>query len=332
MEILVAERPFLKLGLGIEIGEIALYRAEDGVIVSVPPTPEGILSNCLPVFRTFVSSDFTEENVTFAAYVGDVLTQEIKDLLFEVAVVFPEFVVGFLAPSLHPILEQATLRTIENEKLFVAFTVRTRSFFPFLEANLTVPSISQYLRSVSDGSLARSYHSEQICTSQTSNVTKLVGQTYTEFMADHDHDLFLLYTRPDSEECRDVAEEFAAAADAVVGVKFASIDVFLNSAPLPFPRMLKQPHLRFFPAINRSGGFPFMHKVAKEELLRFVKHFGSRDYGIEVPPKNKREFKREVREFAKVFSSLPDEDQDKMSSYFHKMWFALGLGSGVDHG
>jgi hypothetical protein len=331
LEILVADRAFLQTTLRVDDGEIGLYRSEDGVVASVPPTAEGILGNCLPIFRTFVASDFTEENATFAAYVGDVCAPEIKNLLFAVASAFPEFVVGFLGPSLHPLLEQATLREIHRIPLFVVFTIRTRSFCPFLENNLTLASISTYLRAVINGSLERSYHSEPVPEHQPTAWTKLVGQTYADFMSDADHDLFLLYTRPNSEECREAIEEFVKAAEALSrrGVRFATIDVFLNSAPLPFPKMLKQPHLRFFPAVNRSWGFPFMHRISRDDISRFVKHFGSRDYGIQVPPKSKREFKREVRAFAQIYPKLPEEDQGTMSDYFHKMWFTLGLGSGI---
>jgi hypothetical protein len=332
MEVLVTDRRMLRSAIGIRDGEIGLYRLEDGVIESIPATKEAVLLNCLPVFRTFVESDLTDENETIAAYVGEELTSGIRKLLLSLGTAFPEYLVGFLGRPLIPILEHVTMQAIGRLPFFIAFTMHARGFYPFVERDLTFESISDYLRGITNGSLEPKYHTEPIPEVQAASWTKLVGKTYADFICDITHDLFVLYVKPDSHRCREVAEEFAKAAEALrgTGVRFGVIDVVLNSSPIPFPSRLNPPHLRFFPFVNRSDGYPFMHTVSRDNLLRFVKHFGSKDYEIEVPPKNIQEFKREVREFSKAFPDLPEEDQDTMSAYFHKMWFSLGLGRGID--
>ena len=110
LDIIICDRTLLKNHFQINEGEIGIYRTEDRTINSIKPTLDDILEGSIPSFRHFVTSDFREPNSTFFAFLGyniddekyfSKLSNDINDLLYNLSIQFPQFVIGYLEPKLH---------------------------------------------------------------------------------------------------------------------------------------------------------------------------------------------------------------------------------------
>ena len=302
--------------------QMAIFRIEDHVIAPLEPTPDGLFMSVLPVFRKFVQADLDPGNETLAAYIDKELTPDVESLLYDLGVTFPELAVGYVAPNLHHVIEKVLLQKITKLPMFLVFTAEPKAFYPFPDEEVNRETVTEYLRGIVNQTIEKRFHSEDIPKNQTGVVEKLVGRTYQEFLADKDNDLIILYTSVENEATRLAKKVFEEAAEVLVpkGVRFATINAALNSSPVPFPKMHRQPYIRFYPSNDRTTGMPFMHAFTKDDILRFVARLGTKEYHLQLPQKKKAELKREVSDLSKFIQLLPEADQMNVSEYFRQLW------------
>jgi hypothetical protein len=229
-----------------------------------------------------------------------------------------------LSPPLHRVAEYAQGKRFKAVPAFLAFTTEVRSYWPWRdEGPLTYDAIIEYLKMVVAS--PATFHSEPIPDVQGSKITTLVGRTYGSFMKDTDSDAFVLYYKDFDNFTEHALTEIEKTAEAFKGkpVRFAKIDVEKNSANVPFPPIIGHPSMRFYPKGNQSDGWPFLHLVRTDDMVRFIKRLGSYKYDVDVPKKPLDELKQEVFLFRDLMRLLPDNDVMKMSEYFRKYWLEI---------
>ncbi|OHT13107.1 hypothetical protein TRFO_16861 [Tritrichomonas foetus] len=342
MEILVCDKKFLQQSFTIKNNEIGIYRAEDQTIQSIQPNIDSIFEATIPVFRHFVTTDFRQPDSTFVAFLGTQQDSNLKDvdeLLFNLSIKFPNFVIGYLEPKLQYIARHATMQKFDNLPTIITFSPSDRSYFPINDPKLFnlpfnkeqwMKDAELYLSMINKGKIKRKYHSEPVPKNNKNDlVEKIVGDTYDSFMKDQRHDLYVMYVESNNGVCNEALSEFQKAAEVARNIRFGVIDVILNSSPRKFPQIHKLPYVRFYPSKNRTNDVPFLHSMKRDDFLRFAMKFGSQNYKFDVPKKSKSEFRNEISIFNKIISQLPPDDQNKMEPYFKKMWFEVGLKSGI---
>lgn len=350
LDIIICDKTFLKEHFQIEEGEIGIYRAEDRTVKSIKPTFDDIFEGSIPSFRHFVTNDFREPNAIFMTFLGlntddehvlSTFNNDVDDLLFNLSIKFPQFVIGYLEPKLHYIARHATLQKFNVLPTMIAFSTSDRSYFPYDNTKLFQLPFSKdkwlkdaesYLTQIIKGKIKRKYHSEPVPKKNKSDpVEKIVGSTYDSFMRDKKHDLFVMFVESNSGICDEALNEFRKAAKIAKDIRFGVIDTILNSSPREFPHIYKLPYVRFYPSNNRSNDVPFLHLMNTNNFLRFAMKFGSKKYNFDVPKKSIYELRVEMSQFSQIINRLPTEDQEKMEPYFKELVYMVSAQSKASH-
>ncbi|OHT04966.1 hypothetical protein TRFO_27409 [Tritrichomonas foetus] len=341
--------------------KIAIYRQEDHSIEVINISFESIFEAVKPTFRRLVNTDLFDKTKPIAALVVDELSSEMEDFLYHIYLKYKEnFIVGWIPPLRHYIVERSTLINVNEQKpFFIAFHAFDRSFYPY--SNLITIDLLQkentqklppefsshkftkdlwneicsfYLMNIIENKINRTYHSstKPDLLFNESHVNYLVGKNYSDFIKTQKDLIILYYYDDNSEETLNARNELKKVAEFFSNessLLFGAIEMNQNSVPECFPNFALNyaPHIRLIKTDKTQ--IPFLHVIKSNEIMRFIAHFSSSNFTIEIPQKDEDEFKKEAAHFVQIMYALPENEREIVKEYFKQMWINLDIDYGV---
>jgi hypothetical protein len=270
-----------------------LYRRVDGAIVPIGNNFAGFTAAQFPFFSLLTRPRITRAPLV-AAYIDDKYNETLHSALYDLGERYPQFQVGVIELTDLDLLKELNYTTGAPD--FVVFSLVRRSYYP--PSNLSGVSITdpnwqaqadQYLGQIANGTIEGIYPSEPINNSEPSNVTKVVGQIYGQFIDDPGHDVVIFYREQEGdnetqlEVFREVANEVIQ--EGIKTYKFGYINYGLNSPrDRVYPDFVNSPHIEMFPAKNKTQIAPLFGFHTKAGVMRFLKEYGSLPNELDPDP------------------------------------------------
>lgn len=337
------------INLGIEPTSMALFRREDMNIIPIDFDVEALYEKSYPVYRNLLLSDLQDPDKYVFCLVADNLKNEYIDFLFEMGTRFSDFIVGYAGEDVSPYVDQlvqAEANGITRPYVAVVSLEKglhypTHQYFtqellaaPFF-ADKWIAAGTKLLSKIQSGEIQIEYLSEEIPPNATEGAQKLVGETYTDFVNDPSHDVIVLYKRENCPHCVKFFPIFNAFADEcrenkLDGLRFGFIDITKNSAKKPYPYMGGVPHIHIFPAKNKTNDNPLRGGRDRDNLIRFIKRYGSFEMPFEAPPLDKGSVAMEFLNLLFNAKSMPQSEQIKLFEFMNDVGPEIGLNAGND--
>lgn len=331
--------PDVFTNLSLDPTKMALFRNEDKSIVNFETglneyydDIKSFFNASLPVYRIFQISDIIDPRLQLFCLTSPVLTNEMKDFLFEIAPKYPEYAFGYLgsdflkaAPEalgvkfsnrldMH-VCNFARRWRIDIDDLFTYEFLR----LPFDKKRWT--RMTEYAIKLIQKGRQKKYLSEPIPKPNSKSlIKKIVGKTYSTFINDPEHDVLMMYiTHCDS--CKkfkpvfiDFVKEYHSTGKKFV--KFGWIDVEKNAAEIEFPKIKYLPHFELFPAKNKSDHDQLRGERSRDNLVRFLKYKCMEEFPLNVSkPMDKLQTTMQIINMLMNIQEDENEDINKFFGY-----------------
>lgn len=278
---------------------MALFRKEDFNVVPINGKLKQLYESTFPAYRALSVEDLKSDKIIIAL-IYDNLVYEYVDFLFEIGTNYPEYIVGFASPSIANYIQKYAYPNQTYGPKLAVFNMQRNIFYnvdeffselfkkPFSADEWTNAGM-RMLEKIQSGEMNESYLSEPEPEVSTSNIQKVVGSTYERFISEDGIDVVMLYKRENCPHCQKfitVYTDFARDCEAagINSLKFGYIDVIKNSARTPFPYMRGVPHVRIFPAKNKTNHQQIRGGNNRDSLIRLINRFGLHELPFDVSP------------------------------------------------
>ena len=292
----VTDELIKSLGVNTSMG---LFRREDFCIVPINGKLRQLYSSTFPSYRLLSVEDLKLDKL-IVALIGDEFILDYIDLMFEMGNNYPEYIVGYATPSIIGYFQKFISPNQTNGTRIAVFNIQKNIYYkvddffddlyekPFSLEEWTKAGLKM-LKMIKSGEIKESYLSEPEPEISHSNLQKVVGSTYEKFINEENVDLVMLYKRENCPHCQKfikVYSDFAKECEqeGIQGLKFGFIDVMKNSAKTPFPYMKGVPHVRIFPAKNKTDCQQVRGGNNRDSLIRLINKYGKQTLPFEVPP------------------------------------------------
>ncbi|EAX82844.1 protein disulfide isomerase, putative [Trichomonas vaginalis G3] len=274
-----------------------------------------------------------DEDKTFVAISSNRYSPEMKETLYEIGLLYEEFVVGYLGPRFTNYAEQTLHYRLQRGKNIVIFNWKqnyyyeTSNYFTkdFLakQFNSTeyISRFKEILEDIRNEKLKPVFASEPI-PEINNTLQKIVGKTYKNFINDEEKDVIVLYTREGCEHCANffpVFQNFASECSNEDFLKFGYIDITKNSCEGGFPFMEGVPHVRIFPMRNKRDDDSLREGFNRESLIRFVNICGSKKLSVKEPDFDRKAVSQELMKLVYRSQSFPLIEKEKLKKYLQKV-------------
>jgi hypothetical protein len=258
--------------LGLNSSMLTLYRSEEGVLQQFESTDDSLNE----AYENLVVPEIDDE-----------LIQRTKKLIVVPFGSFDELnlleigknankknVYGVLSPFaeevLGPVIRATGLNATETR--FIA-CINARGFYTYepLTDNFTTEGVVKFLNDIADGKINKIYASEPIPENDNSELHKLVGKTYNDFLKNDENNDFIFYIGQNDEISNFVNFSKYLKENNIKGIRTAYIFVNNNSVPSRFPPLLRLPHAEFFPAKKHNESKPYVGSNTIYSLLLFAR-------------------------------------------------------------
>ncbi|KAH0791414.1 disulfide-isomerase ER-60 [Histomonas meleagridis] len=321
---------------GIDDKVLGFFRKDDMNIVSIEPKLRDIFRATFPKYRILKASDLQKPKKLVLALIDQKISSKYRDFLFEMGSRFPNITVGFAGQNVKSMIERCTNEGYDDIHPGIALFnldqnihYNTTEFFHdligkpfFTEKWLSAATLM--IGKVLSGEIQPSYVSEDVPPKSDFNVQKLVGLTYGEYVDDPENDVVVIYKRENCEHCKEFFPKFLDFAREcekanVQNLKFGFIDVVKNSAKKPFPYMMGVPHVRIFPAKNKTNDQPMRGGNDRGSLIRLINRYGLHKLPFEEPPLDKATLAAEMMQLLMSQDQAPPDEQMKNLKFMEEM-------------
>ena len=312
--------------LGFENASLVMFRDEDESLSETELTLESVLRVSLPIYRILTVDDL--ENELCFAITAKYLTNDIKEFLFEFGKNEIPFVIGFIPRPLRSVVSRVIGREFSQEPDVAFVHLGNSTYFQLsmfdsllnktFNTDEWLRAGNEFIRQYNANELIQMYPSEDIPTEQISNVTKVVGLTYRDFINDPEHDVVMFYMRPSCPHCRKFIptfEEFADECHSFESLKFGMIDIDANAVEGGFPFNLGVPHLVIFPAKAKADNRPIIGERTRGTFITFINQFGSTRIPLEASNYDPSGLTNELYEVISSIDYATDERRNQMIKY-----------------
>lgn len=304
-----------------------LYRRHDDEIITFDNlTDEFIIKSTIAVFGEISDKDRNLDQF-FIVFNNISLTYQNRTILHRISTDHPEYRVGFLPKPYSNLAEKTT--GYKSIFYFINFKRRiwynTQHIFDDLhfDINNWIDAINVFLGKVKQNQLEVEIKSEPIPNDQENllEVKKVVGKTYQSFINDENHDVLIYYFPGFSDFEQTIYKKFADFAEEcsenrVDFLSFGKINTNLNSVQCGYPYFRALPHIRLFPAKNKSNHQPTRNQVSRDSLIRLVYQYATMGkLPFEVVPPNENEVGYEKAIFDTYKRFVPKDEQIKFDEY-----------------
>ncbi|OHS97406.1 hypothetical protein TRFO_36360 [Tritrichomonas foetus] len=344
----VAPNVLTELGLDSELP--ALFRKEDSCIVSFKSLHDDFVDDIYsfynaskPVYKIYQGGDFVNEEFQMFMFTSPVLTDEMKDFLYEIAPRFPEYNFGWLKPEFLQLGEPVLGDNFQN-RTDMHFCNFARRWFVNLEDVFTwefikLPFNKKEWTHVTERAIKviksgrkKNFVSEPVPKPvKGSLIKKIVGSTYKNFIMDPEHDVLMYYVIGKCEQCQkfkpaliNFVKEFNATGKTFL--KFGWINVEKNSAEEKFPYIYGYPHFELFPAKNKSAHEQLRGPRSRDHLVRFLQNRCKEPFPLTAPPPDKTQTAMQlVTTLMNIPPRMPEDEMAKMMAYLAETAESIGI-------
>jgi hypothetical protein len=348
--------PSVLAELGLPDDELALFRSEDLHIVplviqdrSLKGVIKAFAKASTPVYHIFQVSDFLEPKHDMLVFTAPELTLEYRDFLFEIGTRYSDVMVGWLRPEFLE-LGEAIGTSFQNRLDFHVcnFARRWRLdisdiFEPYFlrqrfDHGTWAEKVDLVVAELRRGR-PKTYLSEPVPVPLAGSlIKKVVGSTYSEFIADPRHDVLMMYVTSDCRKCRDFkgayvsfVKEYVATGESKI--KFGWINVLLNSAELDFPNFHGFPHFELFPARNKSDHDQLRGPRSRDALVRWLRLRASWPFPLTAPPPDKFQTSMQLLNVMMIGGDrVPPDEIDKYMRWLVETADSIGVDLGETPG
>lgn len=342
--------PELLIELGFDSKSTVLFRKEDSCIVPLKTGSKNFNDDVhsfydasKPVYKLYQGADFINEDFQMFFLTSPKLTDEMRDFLYEIALVYLQYNFGWLKSEYLPIGQHMTQNTFEN-KLGMHFGNVARRWYVDLEDIFTYEFIRQPFDKkkwtqrtekaiqVIENGRKRIYVSEPIPQSTPGSlIKKIVGLSYKDFINDPDHDILMLYITSNNTLWRDFkpsyinfVKEFNRTGKTFL--KFGWIYLDRNSSEEPFPYIPSIPHLELFPAKNKSKHEMIRGGKSRDNIVRFLKNKCLEEFPLEAPEADKVQTAFNlINMLMNLPYQMPETEIEKLMQYVSDTSESIGI-------
>ncbi|KAH0790648.1 protein disulfide isomerase [Histomonas meleagridis] len=286
--------------------KFGVYRADDNIIESFDDF-NSFQKAMIPKYKQLQPRDIIASNSTFAVILDYDYNEEYKQLLYELSHQFTEFKFGFISESLFQYYSICTNQKVDPPSFWV-FNYKEGYYYEYQKGT----PFKQYLSDVREGKLQKQYISESEDQEENNEIIhKLVGKSYAEFVNDPEHDVVVLYGNPafipnEIEDFKNIAEQLKE-----TSIKFAYINIDLNTSPKPFPSLKVLPHVHMFTKNNKEGIYMWSH-FSSNNLLRFICKYATENVKVKPPQPSYDEMLDEMNFLGQHLFDFPGENQEEI--------------------
>lgn len=320
---------------GIDENKLGFFRRDDLYTVPVSTNLREVFRATVPAYKILKNIDLNNQKKIVFALIDNTLKRSYKEVMFEVGLRFPQFLVGFVGPQLKAVVERTTNENYYHSPSVAVFNVdknihyNATDFFgdlynqPFF-VEKWINAACKMLNQLDQGKISPIFVSEEIPPVSGTNVQKLVGKTYEDYINDPEKDVVVLYKRDGCVHCKEFFPKFLdfakECADANVNtVKFGYIDIIRNSGKVPFPYMRGVPHVHIFPAKNKTDDSPIRGGNERSTLIYLINRYGSYKVPFEQPPLDKEAIAIELMEMIMNQEKIPPDVHMKNMLYMQEI-------------
>lgn len=320
--ILVEKKVMDDLNIKTKFG---LFRNHDKTIVQVEGNTTMSLYNASKPFFNYLTPQIIQSrNNVFAIYIDDNL--ENNDLkyqkLYEIGEKHTNLMVGVLDAKYIDVVEEVTKEKISNLPAFIVFSKNYGFYYPNeikgidIEHPKWMESVNDYISKIMNHEIKSKYYSDAIPLNQEYYITKLVGETYKEFVNDPEHDIGVLYidSTTDINEYIQVAKEIYD--NGTKSLRLGYINIKENSSPEHYPLFVNFPHFEIFPLKNKTDSEPMFESKSKESYKRFIKQHMSLPNNIKMNEISQSDAQFELFIFSYRTQRLPPRIREKAKNFY----------------
>jgi hypothetical protein len=321
---------------GLNESQMYLFRLEDVALIPVGDNLTEIIKATSPDFKSIGPSDFTNAMGLVLGTVINKMTPETVTFLEKMSEEKKEnLTVGFISRPLHGVANITNGGSIKSVPSLVLFSNEEREYYQIpdeINNNFAKGNAEEAVKQVKDflNNLPTPLSpSEKEPETQTGNTTYLVGTTHDNFVLDNNTDSVVLYvstsnlqTNKHTRIFTEVANEFAAS-NFNNKIKFGIINATVNAAD--YPTMPVLPHIEIFPARNKSDCRTYYGQALRDDLVRFIKKYGSNKYDVAVPEATRNDISLELVQIYIELRSTDDDHRAKAEERIAEIAPVLGM-------
>ena len=320
--------------LELDDNRLALYRQEDSMIVSFSN-----FSNAkIPYYQVLTYHALFDEDKPIFGISAKSFTNEMKEFLYDLSDEYPDFIYGFITEDYHRYFNITLGVEVNdpNENLDALFfnskhryhydvsDIFTKEFLskPF-EIHTWTKHAKTILDSLRSNERKKIYLSAPVPIQNSQDpVQTVVGKTYEEFVNQKDKDVIILFVR---EGC-DICAKFnvtlhslhAVTSNAsMTNLSYGIIDITNNSGD--FPYFTRVPHLVIYPANNKTNPVPLRGNKGFDNLIWFIKRYGSYDCPIPFEKMTPSQFEMDYVQQIREVMEMPQEERRKFYEWAYEM-------------
>ena len=331
--------PFTKKfadSFGLNYSQMYLFRLEDVSLIPVSDNVTEILAATHPDFKRINPEDFSSDlGLVLGAVVNKVTPNTVNFLESVSEVKNDNITIGFIDRPLHQIANITNGGSIQRIPSIVLFSNIKREYYSipdeinqnFYEGKTleAAEKIKKYLNNLPKPLEP----SEEIPTSQTGDIIKIVGKTHDSFALDPSKDSLIMYVSVNNIQTQKFYRVFQEVANEYLSspendkIQFGVINATLNSAT--FPSMAVLPHIEIYPSRNKTDHMTFYGQSTRDEYVRFINENGSFDYSVKAPEATKNDLSLEIVQIYACIRTIDDEARRKANNRLMEIAPKVGI-------